>query len=236
MSGRIRLGFPVAPWQTASRRVSLSTFSASFMNLLLAQSTPPAAPAPPAPPAPPFEGWAEFGALVKELAQAETKGDAPRAKAIREQIEQKAERLGAEVERSLAKTGKANPALTVQVDGSSRRSRHSGGGGDGAYAAIPIVFIIFLFMFLMVNAITKNLGRRAAWRHQGNPAANIPTAGFAPDEQALVQKMGATLTRMESRVEALETILADPRRTASFTAAAAVSSRPAPSTSYESKA
>ena len=110
----------------------------------------------------------------------------------------------------------------------SSRSDSSSHNSDGL--AVPIVFIVFLFLFLIVKAIMGPIHQRR--RADGSGVTAGP--GLSAADSATLQKIHRTLGQMERRVEALETILADPRRTAAFTTV----TRPpttTPSTSYESK-
>lgn len=76
-------------------------------------------------------------------------------------------------------------------------SRSDGGGGD----TVAIVFIVFVFGYLIVkvivNAFTRNGGKGQR---------------LSAEEQAVVAKLQRTLAQMESRVESLETILVESRR------------------------
>ncbi len=128
--------------------------------------------------------------------------------------------------------------VIVDVPSKSRSRSGSSGQDHGLSdnAAVPIVFIVFLFSFLIIKAIMGPVHARRAGR---NLPAGIPGAagsGLSAADSATLQKIHRTLGQMERRVEALETILADPRRTAAFTSV----TRPTvnldkPATSYESK-
>lgn len=81
----------------------------------------------------------------------------------------------------------------------SSSSHSDGGNGD----TVAIVFIVFVFGYLMVklivNAFTRNGGKGQGHR-------------LSAEEQATVEKLQRTLAQMESRVESLETILVESRR------------------------
>ena len=98
---------------------------------------------------------------------------------------------------------------TVQIDpktGSVNVHKHSS-GGDGILA-VPIVAIIFTFLYLIIKAIMAPFTNRAR-QAQAVPASG----GLSEEEVAILHKLQRTLSQMESRVEALETILIDQART-----------------------
>lgn len=77
-------------------------------------------------------------------------------------------------------------------------SSHSdSGGGD----TVAIVFIVFVFGYLMVKAIVNAFARNSGKGHR-----------LSAEEQATLEKLQRTLAQMESRVESLETILVESRR------------------------
>ncbi len=74
--------------------------------------------------------------------------------------------------------------------------------------AIPIVAIVFTFLWLIVKALMAPFTARAA-----KAPPPISTGGLSDEENAVLEKLQRTLTQMEDRVEALETILIEQRRT-----------------------
>jgi len=93
--------------------------------------------------------------------------------------------------------------ISSYTGASSRRSTHSGGDSSDA---VPIVAIVFVFLYLIVRAIMSPFCRK---NRRGAQA--VISGGFTPEEVALMHKMQRTLGQMESRVEALETILIERR-------------------------
>ena len=75
--------------------------------------------------------------------------------------------------------------------------------------AVPIVAIVFTFIWLTVKAVMAPFSARAA---KGTPPASSPHAGLSEEEHAILLKLQRTITQMEQRVEALETILIEQRR------------------------
>ena len=98
-------------------------------------------------------------------------------------------------------------------DPSRTATAHPNRGPTDNDIAVPIVFIVFLFLFLIVKTIMGPINRRRAASLAGAAAG----PGLSAADSATLQKIHRTLGQMERRVEALETILADPRRTAAFT-------------------
>ena len=123
-----------------------------------------------------------------------------------------------------------NVVVDVPSKNRDRSSRSNGSSNGDEYLAVPIVFIVFLFLFLIVKAIMGPIHQRR--RADGSSAAAGP--GLSAADSATLQKIHRALGQMERRVEALETILADPRRTAAFTTVTRPSTT-TPSTPYESK-
>ncbi len=85
---------------------------------------------------------------------------------------------------------------------------HKHSNGDEALA-IPIVAIVFTFIWLITKAIMAPFSQRARQAQQVQPGSG----GLSEEEVAILQKLQRTLSQMESRVEALETILIDQART-----------------------
>ena len=73
--------------------------------------------------------------------------------------------------------------------------------------AVPIVAIVFTFIWLIVKAIMAPLTERNK-RLPSAPAGG----GLSDEETAILEKLQRTLSQMESRVEALETILIEQTR------------------------
>ena len=72
--------------------------------------------------------------------------------------------------------------------------------------AVPIVAIVFTFIWLIVKAIMAPLTDR------NKRAQSAPVGGLSDEEMAILEKLQRTLSQMESRVEALETILIEQTR------------------------
>lgn len=72
---------------------------------------------------------------------------------------------------------------------------------------VPIVAIVFTFLWLIVKALMAPFTARAA---KGPPP--VPAGGLSDEEHAVLEKLQRTLSQMEDRVEALETILIEQRR------------------------
>ena len=96
----------------------------------------------------------------------------------------------------------ASPVLPVPPT-----KHHSDSGSD--FLAVPIVAIVFTFLYLIAKTIMAPFNNRN--RHL------MPTmaggGGLTQEEVAVLQKIQRTLSQMESRVEALETILIEQART-----------------------
>jgi hypothetical protein len=158
----------------------------------LAQAATPSAPAPPVPPAAPVN-------IAEDIPPLPTPpgSDAPRAEWDQFKKETKAWSVAVE-KKARQKVQIAlgeNSAFTGATASASRR--HSESASD----VLPIVAVVFLFLYLIVRAIMAPFCRknRAQQAHGGS--------GFSQDEVALMHKMQRTLGQMETRVEALETIL-----------------------------
>ena len=77
--------------------------------------------------------------------------------------------------------------------------------GDAA-VAIPIVAIVFTFAWLIVKAIMRPFSERIL-------NGRATPGGLSAEDQAVLARLHRTLTQMEARVDALETILVEQRRT-----------------------
>ena len=75
---------------------------------------------------------------------------------------------------------------------------------------VPIVAIVFGCGFLIVKTITKAIVDVNLKKNQTNPAAGKSSGG--PSDVTAIRQMQQTLTKMEERVEALETILIEHTR------------------------
>lgn len=75
---------------------------------------------------------------------------------------------------------------------------------------IPIVAIVFTFVWLIIKTLVSPFVAAKANKNAAAKAgANASPSG---DEALLIQQMQQTLTKMEERVEALETILLEQSR------------------------
>lgn len=103
----------------------------------------------------------------------------------------------------------SSPSEGTTIDiGNGRTVIHKHSNGDEVLA-IPIVAIVFTFLWLITKAIMApfhNRNRQAA-------AALANGGGLSEEEVAILHKLQRTLSQMESRVEALETILIEQART-----------------------
>ena len=97
---------------------------------------------------------------------------------------------------------------TVEVSPTGKVTIHKHSSGDNDYLAVPLVFIVLGFVYLIVRA-------GMAPFHHKNRVAGQPASGggLSEEEVAILHKLERTLSQMESRVEALETILIDQNRT-----------------------
>lgn len=119
------------------------------------------------------------------------------AEAAREAAEEAADRA-----RDAADNAKAKAKAIVIHSSKSKSS-------DGDFEAIPITAIAFVFIYLIVKAIMAPFTQRAANRRD----TGLPVAGrMSDEEQAVLLRLQQTLTKMESRVESLETILIEQHR------------------------
>lgn len=75
---------------------------------------------------------------------------------------------------------------------------------------VPILAIIFGVGFLIVKTITRAVVEVKLKKNQANPAAGKGSGG--PSDVTAIRQMQQTLTKMEERVEALETILIEHTR------------------------
>ena len=98
----------------------------------------------------------------------------------------------------------AAPAKAIQ------EVKHHSDNNDGVFAAIPITAIVFTFIYLIIKAIMAPFTQRARY---GRQVSGGNGGGLTQEEVAVLQKLQRTLSQMESRVEALETILIDHART-----------------------
>jgi hypothetical protein len=76
--------------------------------------------------------------------------------------------------------------------------------------AVPIVAIIFGVIFLIIKTITKAVLELNSRKIERNQGAGKSSGG--PSEVTAIRQMQQTLTKMEERVEALETILIEHTR------------------------
>jgi hypothetical protein len=76
--------------------------------------------------------------------------------------------------------------------------------------AVPIVAIIFGCIFLIIKTITKAVVETNARKYDRAQAAGKNPGG--PSDVSAIRQMQQTLTKMEERVEALETILIEHTR------------------------
>jgi len=82
---------------------------------------------------------------------------------------------------------------------------------SGLSDAVPIVAIVFGCGFLIIKTITKAIVDYNIRKHDRNPSAAKGSAG-GPSDVSAIRQMQQTLTKMEERVEALETILIEHTR------------------------
>ena len=78
--------------------------------------------------------------------------------------------------------------------------------GSDLSEAVPITAIVFTYVCLIVKAIMPPLTER------NKPAQSVPGGGLSEEETEILLKLQRTLGQMESRVEALETILIEQSR------------------------
>ncbi len=98
---------------------------------------------------------------------------------------------------------------TTEIDAANAKvTVHKHSNGD-EFLAVPICAIVFTFIYLIIKAIMAPFTQRAKY------ARSIPQGGggLTQEEIAVLQKLQRTLSQMESRVEALETILIEHART-----------------------
>lgn len=76
---------------------------------------------------------------------------------------------------------------------------------------VPVVAIVFTFVWLIVKTLVSPFVQAKANKNAAAKAGN--NVGSSPDEAVLIRQMQQTLTKMEERVEALETILLEQSRT-----------------------
>ncbi len=111
------------------------------------------------------------------------------------------------VEDGTVSTGSSSSGGTTII-GKDGTVTHKHSNGDEALA-IPIVAIVFTFIWLITKAIMAPFSHRVR-QAQHTPAGG---SGLSEEEVAILQRLQRTLSQMESRVEALETILIDQSRT-----------------------
>ncbi len=108
-------------------------------------------------------------------------------------------------------TGPSSTASPQESDSegvSVHVSKHSNNDGS-EWIAIPLAAIVFTFIYLIVKTV---VGSSRQWnRTAGQPPAR--GGGLTQEEVEVLQKIQRTLSQMESRVEALETILIEEART-----------------------
>ena len=109
-----------------------------------------------------------------------------------------------------AKDQSDSDGTTTEVDSANGKivvHKHSSGGSE--FLAVPICAIVFTFIYLIIKAIMAPFTQRA------RNAKQVPggSGGLTQEEVAVLQKLQRTLSQMESRVEALETILIEQART-----------------------
>ena len=75
--------------------------------------------------------------------------------------------------------------------------------------AVPIVAIIFGCIFLIIKTIAKAVVETSNRKYDRAQAAG---KGAGPSDVSAIRQMQQTLTKMEERVEALETILIEHTR------------------------
>lgn len=110
-----------------------------------------------------------------------------------------------------AKDQSDSDGTTTEVDPANGKivvHKHSSGGSE--FLAVPICAIVFTFIYLIIKAIMAPFTQRARYAKQ---AAGGNGGGLTQEEVAVLQKLQRTLSQMESRVEALETILIETART-----------------------
>jgi hypothetical protein len=86
----------------------------------------------------------------------------------------------------------------------------SSGGGD----VVAIVAIVFICGFLIVKTITRAIVDYNLRKHDrgGAPSGKGSSGSSGPSDVSAIRQMQQTLTKMEERVEALETILIEHTR------------------------
>ena len=107
------------------------------------------------------------------------------------------------------RTDQPSPGRTVSPTpakpGNDNGHKHSSDGND--FLAVPIVAIVFTFLYLIAKTVMAPFNNRN--RHAPPGSAG---GGLTQEEVAVLQKIQRTLSQMESRVEALETILIEQAR------------------------
>ena len=98
---------------------------------------------------------------------------------------------------------------SIQIEPGGKITVHKHSSGDNDFLAVPIVAIVFTFIWLITKAIMAPFHNKN--RVAGQTASG---GGLTEEEVAILHKLERTLSQMEGRVEALETILIDQNRTA----------------------
>ena len=106
-----------------------------------------------------------------------------------------------------AKPGVQETPYTEEPD-PTPKSKHHSDDGDNDFLAVPLAAIVFTFLYLIVKAIMAPFHNKNQIAGQKNSGG-----GLTQEEVAVLQKLQRTLVQMESRVEALETILIEQART-----------------------
>ncbi len=96
------------------------------------------------------------------------------------------------------------------LDGASSRSTVTVHSSGVPFEVVPITAIVFTFIYLIIKAIMAPFTQRARY---GRQVPGGSGGGLTQEEVAVLQKIQRTLSQMESRVEALETILIEQART-----------------------
>ncbi len=154
--------------------------------------SPPSVPSIPPPPTPPSadaprSDWETYARQMEQYAQ-----DVAKAATQKLKLRLNANTSG----ESGTRTGTVD-SRGSRREKSSDRSNHSDN--------LPIIAIVFVFLYLIVRAIMAPFSRKN--RAPAAAPAGGGGGGFSHDELALLHKMQRTLSQMETRVEALETIL-----------------------------
>ena len=136
-------------------------------------------------------------------------GSPPTPDSMRALAEKVRAKAMAKAAKDLDAAGKSMDSQGVTLESTpSRHNKSSDDSNDAVFAVIPIVAIVFTFLYLITKAIMAPFTNRT--RHSGSqPMAG---GGLSDEEVAALMKLQRTLVQMESRVEALETILIEQSR------------------------